>query len=293
MLSDHEQGLADLLARAWTGPFYHSYQMPARRGSSAKWVDWHLRHTGQDSNSEWLCSSLANAAGQYAWDEIILSARTDGGVFPSWTSNECRQVLTSPHVDIEAFHLACIHTLQWGKVGRKRNGKDNASIVWLKRARENESLIQDVLRAVELLNEREDPRSKFGADLPMNSAMTKVYAFADPARRLVIYDGRVGAALALFAMEYWHPKPEQLPAELRFAYFDSQTPGKRGSRCPNVGRYQFPMLGRNDVHAKWMWSASRLLKDAAARAGCNVLQLERALFMVGYDISRAKIRYSP
>ncbi|MCK1586938.1 hypothetical protein [Bradyrhizobium sp. 169] len=118
--------------------------------------------------------------------------------------------------------------------------------------------------------------------------MTKIYAFADTSKRLVIYDGRVGAALALFAMRYWQPKDGQLPEELRFAYFDSQTPGKRGSRNPSVGRYEFPALGRHTVHARWMWSASRMLNESARQAKCDVLQLERALFMIGYDVSRAK-----
>src|SRR6266850_1690011 len=131
------------------------------------------------------------------------------------------------------FHLACIRSLNWGKVGRGRDGKENASVTWLKEALRKGSIVEDVLAAVALLNGNENPDQHFGETLPMNSAMTKIYAFADTSGQLAIYDGRVGAALALFAMDYWHLRDEQLPAELRFAYFDSQTPGKKGSRNPS------------------------------------------------------------
>lgn len=292
MLSLHEQAIANLIANAWTGQFHHSYEMPPRRGSSANWVQWHTAQNFSISPYEWRCSSLTNAADQYAWDDILLEQRKRKEALTAWTSDECRERLALSHDDPVAFHLACLRTLNWGKVGRSRNGKENASITWLDEALQRGSIVQEVLEAVTLLNGSETPERRFGVTLPMNSAMTKIYAFADTSKSLVIYDGRVGAALALFAMRYWQPKDGQLPAELRFAYFDSQTPGKRGSRNPSVGRYEFPALGRHTVHARWMWSASRMLNESARQAKCDVLQLERALFMIGYDVSRAKVHYA-
>jgi|SRR6267142_24841 len=291
MLSLHWQAIADLVASAWTGPFHHSYEMPPRRGSSARWVEWHTVHRFSSSPQEWQCSSLADAAKQYAWDDIVLEQRNLNNPITAWTSNECRERLALSHNSPATFHLACIRSLNWGKVGRGRDGKENASVTWLKEALRKGSIVEDVLAAVALLNGNENPDQHFGETLPMNSAMTKIYAFADTSGQLAIYDGRVGAALALFAMDYWHLRDEQLPAELRFAYFDSQTPGKKGSRNPSVGRYHFPTLGKHSVHAQSMWRASRILNEAAEIAKCSVLELERALFMIGYDVSRARVRY--
>jgi hypothetical protein len=278
--------VANLVASAWIGTFQHSYEMPPRRGSSAKWVDWHTTRKFSSSPQEWRCSSLANAAEQYAWDEIILGKRKKDNRSSPWTSEECRVALASSHADIDAFCDACIQTLSWGKVGRNRYGKEDASVTWLKRARKSGLLVQEVLAAVVLLSGNENPNDNFGEALPMNSAMTKIYAFADTGKRLVIYDGRVGAALALFAMDYWHLKDGRLPAELCFAHFDSQTPGKRGSRNPSVGRYHFPTLGKHSVHAQWMWRASRILNEAAEIAKCTVLELERALLACSLRLTK-------
>ncbi|WP_143274083.1 hypothetical protein [Bradyrhizobium canariense] len=292
MLSLHEHALADMVSAAWAGPFHHSYEMPARRGSSARWVEWHSRQKLGASPEQWRCCSLADAAEQYAWDEIILDQQRHDGRRLAWTSDECRDELALSHTDVDRFYEASLQTLRWGKVGRTRNGKEDSSVVWLKAARDRGSIVDDILEAVSLLNGDENPEDHFCEAQPMNSAMTKVYAFADASRRLAIYDGRVGAALALFAMEYWHARDGELPLELRFAFFDSQTPGKSGSRNPSIGRHHFPILGKHNVHARWMWSAGRILNEAASRAGCNVLQLERALFMIGYDVRRAKLRYA-
>src|SRR3954447_17067783 len=103
MLPMHEQAIADLVASAWAGPFTHSYEMPPRRGSSAKWVQWHTQRSGSSSH-EWRCSSLADAANQYAWDDILLEQRKQSNTPTEWTSDECRERLALSHNDPAAFH---------------------------------------------------------------------------------------------------------------------------------------------------------------------------------------------
>lgn len=287
VLTEHEFAIAQLIAKCWDQTFSHSFSMPSRHGSSARWVDWHKQNRPSNRPGEWSCSSLSDAAKQYAWDAIILKHRKQG-TRTTWTSDECRDQMASSHGAPGDFHDACLQTLKWGGVGRKKNGNENASVAWLRSARQKGNLVDEVLRAASLLRSGDNPEHHFGERLPMNSAMTKVYAFADVSRKLSIYDGRVGAALALFAMRYWQPNPSALPDELRFAFFDFQTPGKLGLRDPNVGRFEFPKLGRDRIHARNMWRACRILIAAADLAKCTPLELERGLFMVGYDVSRAK-----
>jgi hypothetical protein len=121
----------------------------------------------------------------------------------------------------------------------------------------------------------------------MNSAMTKVYAFADPEERLAIYDGRVGAALGLFVVCLCErQKLEAVPSELAFAWHDGR--GRKNRRNPSQGLLKFPRLGEHQLHASNMRRASRVLNSAAQQAGCSVQDMERALFMIGYDVSEKR-----
>jgi hypothetical protein len=290
-LSEHEQGLANLITEAWHGCFPHFYPMPARRGKSARWVAWHqIRHP--ESPEQWRCANLADAAKQYAWDEITEEQRNSDTAHSLWTSEECRVALQSSLTNPQLFFNACLQTFKWGGVGRKRKGQDNASVAWLNNALSDGTLIEKVSRGVALLKGDENPENHFGKKLPMNSAMTKVYAFADPKRELAIYDGRVGAALDLFVMKYWKPTNSELPEELNFGYFDSQSPGKSGSRNPSIGRFKFKTLNSNGYHASCMWRANLILRASARALSRPTLDLERALFMIGYDVSTAKQAYA-
>ncbi len=67
-LTPHEEGLSTIIANAWRGPFVHSFQMPQRKGNAAVWWNWR-KQKGFVSET-WTCSSLSDAAKQYAWDEI-------------------------------------------------------------------------------------------------------------------------------------------------------------------------------------------------------------------------------
>jgi hypothetical protein len=93
--------------------------------------------------------------------------------------------------------------------------------------------------------------------------------------------------MAMFAVHYCLANSvAEVPIELKFAWLDGRTP--RNGRNPNKGTLTFPRLDGNDQkHARNMWRARRILNAAAEAAPCSVLQLERALFMVGYDKTRS------
>lgn len=152
-------------------------------------------------------------------------------------------------------------------------------------------LCDGLLEACSLLQDMRSDLSRFDGDcLLMNSAMTKVYAALKPSK-LIIYDGRVGAALGLLARHYLHSIKYDgaLPEELQFPW------GKaRGVqvRDPSDERFKFPQLfgQRKDMlHAEWMRRTSDLLRKVAITvspsSSCSLASLERALFMIGYDVS--------
>lgn len=270
-LTPHEEGLSTIIANAWRGPFVHSFHMPQRKGNAAVWWNWR-KQKGFVSET-WTCSSLSDAAKQYAWDDIAK---------PS--SETLRQnIINSIHrQDVESLRTVCLAIFKWGGVGRR---PADPSRIWVTTTHGSD-LIAGVTRAVELLKGNDDPAQFFdGKSLLMNSAMTKVYAFADPIRFLVIYDGRVGAALGLFVIQYCRSKGEtSVPAELNFGWHDSIA-GK-GLRNPNRENYRFSRLTKGDAfHASCMWRANRILSIAAQKARCTSLELERSMFMVGYDLS--------
>lgn len=106
-LNPHEEGLSTIIANAWRGPFVHSFQMPQKKGSAAVWWNWR-KQKGCVSET-WSCSSLSDAAKQYAWDDI---AR------PS--SETLRQnIIDAIHrQDVESLRNDCLAIFKWGGVAR-------------------------------------------------------------------------------------------------------------------------------------------------------------------------------
>jgi len=268
-LNPHERKLSAIIANAWRGEFVHSFKMPQPKGSASRWWSWR-RQKGVES-ATWTCSSLLDAGKQYAWDEIS-----------SPSSDTLRQNIIDA-IDrrgFESVRKACLAIFEWGGVGRKPTDPSRLRI-------NRPDFIAGITRAVELLTGAEDPGRFFnGETLLTNSAMTKVYAFADPTYCLAIYDGRVGAALGLFVAQYCRSKNIiSVPAELNFGWHDSMT--RKNSRNPSRENYKFPRLTKGDhFHASCMWRANRILNAAAQQARCSILEMERALFMVGYDLSQ-------
>jgi hypothetical protein len=131
-------------------------------------------------------------------------------------------------------------------------------------------------------------------DLLMNSAMTKVYAAADPSGDVVMYDSRVGAALGLLARRYLEQDQiAEVPPALLYHWGPARGQGKAQSRNPSTETYRFPQLpngaGSNRPRAEVSRRANRLLRDVRSRLATmevpiTALQLERALFMVGYRV---------
>ena len=118
----------------------------------------------------------------------------------------------------------------------------------------------------------------------MNSAMTKIVSLADPDGKLIIYDGRVGSALAFFVTKFSEERSQArsgLPKQLLFAA------DKQDGRNPDTSAIVFPSLfgkSKDRNHAVMMRRASGVVVQVAQKCGITAREIEAALFMWGYRV---------
>jgi len=271
------QGLSsefpDYLVSKWGGNFHHGFQITKHPA----WRQWRcICPVGLERR--WECSNLREAAERY-----------------SWHGEETEQLVTRfqralQRNDALETKEACLGVFKWGGVARKST---DPSRLWL--CRQADKLPQEIKRAVTLLKDPASDLSDFnGTKLLMNSAMTKVYWAADADKQIAIYDGRVGAALGLLAREFLKSKDtKNVPSELQFRWGgsrDTHVSGQLNKRNPSQESLRFPSLftsARKDYHhARMMRDASFLLRGVASKLNpkVDVHDIEKALFMIGYDV---------
>lgn len=127
----------------------------------------------------------------------------------------------------------------------------------------------------------------------MNAGFTKYYALA--CDDVIIYDGRVGAALGLLVRKFCLQNGLScVPDELSFMW-GSQTGENPLPRDPSQGPYRFPKLNGQQPHrwAEWNIKANWVLVKAqhvAGAAWCHstlsdgLRRIEAALFTIGYEL---------
>jgi hypothetical protein len=266
------------LVKKWDGDFAHSFPISRHRA----WSKWHKHYPAISSNC-WSCANLREAKERYSW-----------GGDPTPLVAQMQTALASKKSDVVL--AACKAIFDWGGVAkeRKSGGTEDASLRWINDQAKKSSLHSQIERAVQLLKKHDDSLDAFdGHTLLMNSAMTKVYWAADPDKGLVIYDGRVGAALGLLAREFLKSIGcTTVPDELKFRWGgsrDNHVQGLPNKRNPSEGTLRFPSLftsSKKDFHhAQMMSEASFLLQQVANKLkNVSVQDLEKALFMIGYDV---------
>lgn len=257
--------------------FFHCYAISRHHS----WKAW--KNLQSNTAGRWWCQSLQEAAVRYSWPEK-----------PQPHSFQC--ISTRLHEglvknDATAVHAACLEIFRWGGVARKPT---DGSRLWLERCFIDGSLCQRIRDAVVMLRPGSTTNLQAfdGSGLLMNSAMTKVYAAADP-QNLIIYDGRVGAALGLLTRYLLRARnTHEIPTDLAFRW---GPPASRpfDSRDPSLGGYRFSSLyqgtDRDEAWAKLVRKTSQILKKAAKTLNeqgqsVSVGELERALFMIGYNV---------
>lgn len=284
-MDDQLKPFATYLSSLWNGEFTHSYKI----SHSAVWNKWKGLELCKD-RTIWHCTSISQAAENYSWTDI------DGGIGIERLSDELRRNVVAR--DNRKLVENCLDIFRWGGVGRDTNGTPNRSKAWVLACGADGTLAEKLELAVTYLTDQALNLEMFdGERFLMNSAMTKVYAAADP-QRLIIYDGRVGAALGLIARDFLYGIGENrnVPDVLAFGWGSSQAkriPGQRSKRDPSDSRFQFPPLfgvGKDQRHADMMRRASLLLSDVNSKfepgKAPGLAALEQALFMIGFDVSR-------
>ncbi len=277
------EDFATYLECKWYGDFEHEYPI----SSHPCWQNWRY-FCENNGSSVWRCRSLGEAYQHYSW-----TGDEPAGDFAR-LSSELKIAVSSGHE--YAASKTCEQIFEWGGVAR--NPKDR-SVQWVKNCSSSKRLTRELTRAVAILTNNNANAAAFdGTSLLMNSAMTKVYAATDP-DSLIIYDGRVGAALGLLARDFLTEQGfETVPLELNFPWGTSPSGRKIGgkdARNASDGAFKFSRLfgARKDhLHAEKMRSASALLRLVATRIDPHdpgiLSKLEKALFMVGFDVRSAR-----
>lgn len=248
----------------------HSYRI----SHSSHWKRWKGRFAS--TVHHWWCHSLQEAFIHYSWLDS-----------PKPNSFECiaarlRQAL-AVH-DQATARDACLAIFHWGGVARRPGDK---SLAWVEDQYQQKSLCQSIMQAVQLLQpgSAQGLAAFDGKKLLMNSAMTKVYAAADP-DNIIIYDGRVGAALGLLA-RYWLLRAgvPTVPADLAFRWGDGRGDANRN---PSLGEFKFRKLNAAQclLWADQVLLAGRLLQQVMAYNPSigSIAEIEKALFMIGYNV---------
>ncbi len=174
-------------------------------------------------------------------------------------------------------------TLSWGRVYEGAFG-------FLIHQAETGVLSKNLRRAAELMDGDVEDVGAFD-DNPYRSdcGMTKVYAAITA--RSVVYDARLGAALALLCRRHLELAGQRVvPELLTFMAGDRDDPRSN----PSGGGFLFAAKKPGSAHARWnlraTWIISRLARDegvAAVLGGTptsRIRRIEAALFMIGDDV---------
>ena len=158
-------------------------------------------------------------------------------------------------------------------------------------AHNQQMLASKLQRSLDILQSEEPDTSPFDGELRMNAGFTKVYALTGD--QVMMYDGRIGAAMGYLVRQFCESRRMMLPEALCFPW----APGASTmNRNPSTELLHFKQLAnRSRFHAEWKirasWIASAALrqtKSAWCQGPNGLRRFEAALFMLGYEIPIAR-----
>ena len=172
--------------------------------------------------------------------------------------------------DVSKTRELFLDIYMWGGVKwTKKGGAENRSGAWLRECFENETLVAKIQISVQHLVSGQNLTRFNGQDLIMNSGFTKVASLASSSSHpLIIFDGRVGAALGhLVSLAMDEGNYSDLAASLLFPWGGART--KSVFRNPSNKKIKFPSLfagkhkHKHYNHAKAVHNSSRIVNHAA------------------------------
>jgi hypothetical protein len=178
---------------------------------------------------------------------------------------------------------AALRIYDWGGV------MNEASVRWLLDLHDSGRLIDSLQSGVTLLtgdNEESFDRFIDNKELRSDSATTKVFSFASKGNS-IIYDDRVGGAIALIVREFLKKRGDKnVPPLLNFM---------RGSKTRNPSEKPYQFIGKkagrdhaiSNLRANWIIAeiASDWRSPINLAASNAMREIESCLFMIGYDVS--------
>lgn len=252
-----------------------------KSGSPAKTVH-HAAAASAARQTRWWCDSFHQAALHYSW------TTTGPASFPTLASTLAAHMAAG---DESATESTCLQIFKWGSVAAQSSDRSRR---WIVSKAKDKNLIAKLKFAAYLLGPSSPFKLKlFGpGGLLMNSAMAKVYAAVDPVN-IVIYDGRVGAALCLLVRDFLKGTlAAVVPKDLAFLWGPPRV-GPRSMRNPSCAPYTFLSLystGIADQHrAEALRRANMILERmrsslASRNHKVSLSEIGDALFMIGYDV---------
>jgi hypothetical protein len=239
----------------------------------------------RQSGKDWRCDGLFEAFQSYEW----------GG--KDWWANKAElddyrvRLRRAVAAGAEDAAVTCsLEILKWGGVIAKNGVALEARRTnWISELRHMTNVLQ-----ADHEPSRSDLILPSGSVCKMNAGFVKIYSVL--LDYLVIYDGRVGAALGLLVRQFCEDTSKQaVPEPLKFAYGspkEGMNPVSPKTRNPSTPTFKFPRLQPDPVfHSAQAMRASWLLKaalepDPAPFSGGEkgFHELAAGLFMVGYDI---------
>ena len=259
-----------------------------------QWIDGgtatrSLAHPSVTREKVWWCHSLGEASLHYSWPESEMTFDELGRLLRIFMKMG----------EVRAVAAMCRLIFRWGGVGRRANDQ---SRLWVTEHEDKSDLIELISEAVQLLQPRRavhpDLAQRFNGPLLMNSAMTKVYAAADPNGQVMMYDSRVGAALCIllrgfgdYRRQLGSPVPLPRPSDLEFLWGPKPNQPAHEQPARDASRGTFVVHNMNglldSVRAEVSWRANVLAQKVKQRirgVQIDVRTLEKGLFMVGYDV---------
>lgn len=191
-------------------------------------------------------------------------------------------------------YIKSIHkVLEWGAGGTGQR-LYTANIAWAKR--HSDDLVKRMTSGIEVMSGENPDTSVFSrGDGPrMNAGFTKYYSLA--CKNVVIYDGRVGAALGLLVRDFClKNRISSVPAELAFRW-GAQNGKNPLNRNPSINEYVFKSLPATggavwaecNIKANWILKAAKdcVSKTAWCGGEDGIRKIESSLFTLGYSIPK-------
>lgn len=282
-------------ARNQPSRFFHWYPI-TNHGSWRQWKDGEAGargYLGPDyarlREKFWWCTSLKSARDHYSWKS--------GSAAKFATLSTQLQAALSER-EIKSIRIAsrvrqlCLEIFEWGGVARRHS---DPSRIWVDVASSSAKICAFIEGAVFILNNtsrRRSSRTFNGPNFLMNSSMTKVYAAADRDGRVVMYDGRVGAALGLLTRIHLQLAGiNAVPPGMEFPWGPAHKTLATKNRNPSIGSLRFPSIytKNGQYHAEYVMIAGDMIASMlnhlhAAEDNATARDVEMALFMIGCNV---------